>query len=192
MTTEALFKELEEITIENINWLESKMVHYSPNQKRWKSRPDEWNLNEIFAHLNEYAKYYHSAFAKKIDTTRHREPKEVFIPSPLGKSAWKSMKLGKRKNIKRKMKAQKLYNPLFVTSIVTESVIDDFLASQKELINILERAKSINLRKAKVGLAINNVIKFRFGDALLFVIYHNQRHIQQAINLTNNSKFPQE
>lgn len=190
MTTEALFNELETITKNNIHYLENDISVYSPDQLNWKPRQDVWNVKEIFAHLNEYAKFYHSAFSKKIDTTRYREPRDVFISSPLGKSMWSTMKLGNLNNIKRKMKAPKLYNPLIVKSIVTETIISDFLDSQKELLSILERAKSINIRKAKIRLANNNVIKFRFGDTLLYVIYHNQRHVQQAINLTNHPQFP--
>ena len=103
---------------------------------------------------------------------------------------WKSMKLGNAKNIKRKIKSPKLYNPLIVPSIVTENVITDFLDSQRDLLGIIERAKTINVRKAKIRLATSNVIKFRIGDAFLYVIYHNERHIQQMINLTTNSQFP--
>ncbi|MCO5260991.1 MAG: DinB family protein [Crocinitomicaceae bacterium] len=191
MTTSGLFNELEKITTENILSIESNFSNLTDEQLNWKPRSDNWNIREIFAHLYEFAKYYHSAFSKKIDTTRFNEPSEAFTSSPLGKSMWKAMKLGNAKNVKRKMKAHKLYNPTIVTSIVTDTVVADFLNSQKELLHILERAKKINVRKAKIKLAYNNVIKFRIGDAFLYVIYHNQRHIQQAINLRNNTKFPQ-
>lgn len=190
MTTESLFSELEQVTRNNINYLEDEVLSFSPEQLNWKPRQDVWNLKEIFAHLYEYAKFYNSAFSKKIDTTGFREPKDTFLSSPLGKSMWKSMKLGNARNIKRKMKAPKLYNPLIVTSIVTETIISDFLASQQELLTIMERAKMINIRKAKIRLANSNVIKFRLGDTLLYVIYHNERHVQQAINLTKHPDFP--
>ncbi|MBC9813131.1 DinB family protein [Crocinitomicaceae bacterium CZZ-1] len=191
MTTQALFSELENVTKENIHYLEQNVLPLTPEQLNWKPRQDVWNVKEVIAHVYEHAKYYHSAFSKKIDTTKFREPKDLFLSSPLGKSMWKSMKLGNARNVKRKMKAARLYNPLIVKSIVTEHVIADFLASQKELLNILERAKTINIRKAKIRLVGNNVIKFRFGDTLLLVVYHNQRHIQQVINLIQHPKFPQ-
>jgi len=151
-----------------------------------------WNINEVIAHLNEFAKYYHSAFSKKIDTTIYRSPRETFLSSPLGKSMWSSMKLGALNNVKRKMKAQRMYDPLIVTSIVSDNILVDFLASQKDLINILNRAKTINIRKAKITILNTMVVKFRFGDALLYVIYHNQRHIQQIKNLMNHPNFPKQ
>lgn len=192
MTTVALFQELEDITKKNILFLETNVPQFSRNQLTWKPRQDVWNIQEIIAHVFEYAKFYNSTFAKKIDMTKFREPKDVFVSSPLGKSMWKAMKLGNLQNIKRRIKAPKMYNPLFVTSIVTENVVQDFLESQRDLLKILERAKTINVRKAKVSLATSNVIKFRLGDAFLYVVYHNERHMQQIINLSKHPKFPTE
>ncbi len=190
MTTESLFQELEKITKSSIETVQKHVSRLSQSQLEWKPNRDTWNLLEIFAHLNEYALYYHPAFSKKIDTTRFRDPRQQFISSPLGRSAWKSMKLGNAKNVKRKFKAPKLYNPLIVTSIVKPTAISDFISQQNDLLAILEKAKTINMRKSKVGISISKIIRLRFGDALLFVIYHNERHVQQAVNLINLRNFP--
>lgn len=190
MTTESLFQELEKITKTSIDTVQKQLSKLSHSQLEWKPNSETWNLLEIFAHLNEYALYYHPAFSKKIDTTRFRDPKEQFISSPLGRSAWKSMKLGNAKNVKRKFKAPRLYNPTIVSSIVKPTAITDFIAQQNELLEILKKARTINIRKSKVGISISKIIRLRFGDALLFVIYHNERHVQQAINLINQRNFP--
>lgn len=190
MTTNSLFNELEILTKEHISYLENNVITLNEEQLSFRLRPESWNVREIIAHINEFALYYHSAFSKKIDTTIYQEPKETFISSPLGKSMWNTMKLGNANNVKRKMKALKMYNPTFVQSIVTENVIQDFVQSQRDLLHILDRAKAINIRKAKIKLLGNTVIRFRFGDTLLYVIYHNQRHIQQIKNLISQSKFP--
>jgi len=190
MTTDVLFEQLETITHDNIHYLENAVAPLSMDQRAWKPQLDVWNINEILSHLLEYANYYHSTFLKKIDTTIFRDSKEDFISSPLGKSLWRGIKLGNAKNIKRKMKSPKMYNPLFVPSIVSEQVVSDFLKSQHTLLTIFERAKTINIRKTKVRLAVANVIKIRMGDAFLFVVYHNQRHLQQIANLLMHPKFP--
>lgn len=190
MTTNSLFNELETLTKEHISYLENNVITLNEEQLSFRLRPESWNVREIIAHINEFAVYYHSAFSKKIDTTIYQEPKETFISSPLGKSMWNTMKLGNANNVKRKMKALKMYNPTFVQSIVTENVIQDFVQSQRDLLHILDRSKAINIRKAKIKLLGNTVIRFRFGDTLLYVIYHNQRHIQQIKNLISQSKFP--
>lgn len=190
MTTATLFQELETITNASIDTVKKRFSKLSQAQLEFRANRESWNLLEIFAHLNEYANYYHPAFSKKIDTTRFRDPRLNFISSPLGKSAWMSMKLGKSNNVKRKFNAPKLYNPTVVPSIVKPTAVNDFIDGQHELLNILERAKTINVRKSKIGIAISKIIRLRFGDALLFVVYHNQRHVQQALNLMNHRNFP--
>lgn len=190
MSTSALFEEATRITNENISYIDSAILPFNEDQLTWKSSSKEWNIKEVIAHLNEYAKHYHSKFQKKIDTTRFRDPKENFASSPLGKSTWTAVKLGKYNNIKRKLKSQKYFNPLIVPSIVTENILTDFRATQFELLQIIDRAKAINIRKAKISIPLNQAIRFRFGDALLFVIYHNQRHFQQIKNIVSHPNFP--
>lgn len=190
MTTATLFQELETITNASIDTVKKRFSKLSQAQLEFRVNRESWSILEIFAHLNEYANYYHPAFSKKIDTTRFRDPRLNFISSPLGKSAWMSMKLGKSKNVKRKFNAPKLYNPTIVPSIVKPTAVIDFMEGQNELLHILERAKTINVRKSKIGIAISKIIRLRFGDALLFVVYHNERHVQQALNLMNHRNFP--
>ena len=46
------------------------------------------------------------------------------------------------------------------------------------------------LKKVKVPISISKLVRLRLGDALLFVAYHNDRHMEQALNLTKNAQFP--
>jgi hypothetical protein len=191
MTTSELIHELKTITQENIDSIKKKFSHLNEEQRNWKKDSDSWSINEVFAHLNEYAKYYHPTFSRKIERTRFRDPKEVFISSPLGRSAWKSMKLGNLKNVKRKFKSQRSYNPLFHPEIVGTNDIVTFQENQENLLTIIDASAHVNLRKVKVPISISKIVRLRLGDALLFVVYHNERHMYQAINILSNSKFPQ-
>lgn len=190
MTGNELIDGLQIISEENKTFVSKKLAHLSDEQLNWKPSSSVWSLNEIFAHLNEYASFYHTSFEKVIEKTRFRKPTLNFTSSPLGAAAWKSMKLGKAKNVKRKFKALAAYNPSSNPTLVTGKDKDTFLVAQDELHRILELARTINIRKAKTGLSISKIIKFRLGDAMCFVVYHNQRHIQQAKNLLEHPKFP--
>lgn len=190
MTSSHVLEEVTKITKENIKILETKLNRFSAEQRSWKVNDNSWNLNEIFAHLNSYAAFYHQAFKHRIENTKFREFKENFISSPLGKSAWKSMKLGNASNVKRKFKAQRSYNPLLDKSLVSGKDHETLLTNLKEFLEIIELCKTINIRKAKVPISISKIIRLRVGDALLFVAYHNERHIQQALNLVSHRAFP--
>jgi hypothetical protein len=61
---------------------------------------------------------------------------------------------------------------------------------QQELLEVIDKAATVNIRKVKVPISISKLIRLRLGDALLFVAYHNERHLQQAINLTKLAQFP--
>jgi len=190
MTTQWVLDEVATITERNIQLLKQKFSGLSENQLTWRPNESTWSITEVFAHLNEYARFYHEAFHRRIDRTRFREPKEIFVSSPLGRSAWVSMKLGNAKNVKRRFNAPKAYNPLVNPKLVTGNEIETLLAGQQELIGVLEKSLGVNIRKVKVPIAISKIIRLRLGDALLFVAYHNERHFQQAINLTKMAQFP--
>ena len=190
MTSKQLLEEIKAITATNIEVVRKRIIFLNEDQKSWKPNKNAWSINEIFAHLNEFVRFYHPVFKNAIATTKHNDPTENYLPSPLGKSAWKSMKLGNAKNIKRKFKSARSYNPSIDKSLIKGDDVVNFESAQKELIDIFESAQNVNLRKVKVPVSISKIIRFRLGDALLFVTYHNERHMQQALNVVNHPLFP--
>ena len=100
------------------------------------------------------------------------------------------MKLGNAKNVKRKFKSPKTSNPTIDISLLTGNEVSDLEKGQTELLSIIESAEEVNLRKVKVPISISKIIRFRLGDALLFVAYHNERHMQQALNVMTHPNFP--
>ncbi len=190
MTTKELLQTVRSITQENIDYIQKSVAKLSHNQLTWKPNNEVWSISEIIAHLNEYSHYYHPTIKRKIENTRFTSSKEAFISSPLGRSAWKSMKLGRLNNIKRKFKAPKGYNPTIDSSLVKGNETEQFLLLQNEFFDIIEMSESVNLRRVKIPISISKIIRLRLGDALLFVTYHNQRHIQQIKNLIERRNFP--
>ena len=190
VNSKQLLDNLVGITTRNLEIVRKKLVHLGDNQLKWTPKSENWSINEVLAHLNKYASYYHGVFKERIDLTKFKEPKENFTSSPLGRSAWKSMKLGNANNIKRKFRAPKSFNPRIDKEIMTGNEINLFIASQEELLNIINDSRNVNLRRVKVPISISHIIKFRLGDALQFVIYHNERHLQQVLNILGSSHFP--
>ena len=192
MTTSELFNIVSGITQENVEAVNKAVKKLSDNQLNWVPNPGVWSIRQVLAHLNEYGNYYHPVISKRIELTRFTSTKEAFISSPLGRSAWKSMKLGKAKNVKRKFKAPKDYNPILNKSIVTGSEIESFMKHQNDLLSIIDKSRNVNIRRVKIPISISKIVRLRLGDALLFVVYHNQRHVQQILNLRNSVNFPKQ
>jgi len=186
-----LLHDLAAITENNRNAVESHISNLSKEQLYWKTDNASWSVIEILAHLNEYATYYNEVLNKRIEKTRFRESRQVFISSPLGRSAWSSMKLGNARNVKRKLRAPRLYNPAINNGISLEHSVTRFIEFQTELLEILRKAANVSLRKVRIPISVSKLIRLRLGDALMFVIYHNERHIQQALNVIAHKNFPQ-
>jgi len=190
MTTVELRTTLSDITSNNIQQATSWMNKLSEKQLNWRPNPGIWSIAEVLAHLNSYARYYHPTIQRKIESTRFRNVKEDFMSSPLGKSAWKSMKLGRLNNVKRKFKAPKGHNPTIDIDLVKGTEVQDFIEQQNELMQIIESSAEVNVRKVKIPISISKIVRLRLGDALLFITYHNERHMQQILNLKTHKNFP--
>ena len=190
MKSKDLLEEIKASTLTSIELVKKKLVYLNKEQLSWRPNDISWSIEEVIAHLNEYAKFYHTAFNEKIDKTKFRTPVEEFISSPLGRSAWKSMKLGNANNVKRKFKAMRSYNPQLDPSLIKENGIEIIQNELTELLSIIEKAETVSLRRVKIPISISKIIRVRLGDALMFVVYHNERHFQQISNLLANKNFP--
>jgi hypothetical protein len=185
-----LLSDLTKLTQELVQKASKSFGKLSQNQLNWRPNPDTWSINQLFAHLNTYADFYHTTILNRIEKTRFNEPKDIFVSSPLGRSAWKSVKLGNLKNVKRKFRSARDYNPVFNGKAIRENELDGFIERQEEMIAILTKSAQVNLRKVKVPNALSKIVKLRLGDCLLFVVYHNERHVYQALNLLKHPAFP--
>lgn len=190
MKSEVLIHEVKLITQYGIEFVKKKLTHLAPNQINWKPSASSWSIAEVLAHVNAYAQFYNTSILERLKTTRHTTPSEDFLHSPLGKSAWKSMKLGKEHNIKRRFKSPKDYNPTFNPHLISENPVQDYINLQQDFIEIAEKSSQYNLRRVKTMISISKIIKLRLGDVLLFIAYHNERHIHQILNILQNKNFP--
>lgn len=64
--------------------------------------------------------------------------------------------------------------------------LDIFLKQLHQALTMLEESKAVSLNKTKVSISISKHLKLKLGDTFLFFIYHNERHLQQAIKATCN------
>jgi len=77
-------------------------------------------------------------------------------------------------------------NPL--ESSLRKEVVFRFLKNQQELATILEDASKVDLNKASVHVEFLKILRMNLGDALQFVVVHEQRHIKQANAVKSNLK----
>jgi len=72
-------------------------------------------------------------------------------------------------------------------SDIDKTALGTFTGQLNEMLQLLKLAAGTDLTKVKTGISISPFIKLRLGDTLRVVIYHNERHLRQAIRAVNIS-----
>lgn len=190
ISSDELLDKLVAITNQSNTAVEKEFSQLTEEQLFWSPSKDSWSIAQCLAHLNAFHRFYVPVFVERVKNSRFQEPTDYFQSSPLGNSTYIKVKLGKLKNVKRKLKSPKDYNPLVNKNLKTENVIEDFLKYQTMLLEVLDKARNINIRKTKTSFSVRPIVKLRLGDAFQYIVYHCERHVEQAKKIKEHPKFP--
>jgi hypothetical protein len=150
----------------------------------WREHPKKWSILDCLEHLNRYSNYYHTEIRKAIARGKQSSTKidrEV-------KSTWMGRKFiaMMHPDNTAKQKTFARMNPIKGT--LRKEVIYKFLRNQQELADILEDASNVDLNKVSISVEFFKILRMNLGDALQFVVVHEQRHIKQATAVKSNIK----
>jgi hypothetical protein len=174
--TEALIADLIERTRKNLNEAEN-LKQLSHVELNWKPEQESWSMLECIEHLNLYGDFYLPEIENRIRQSK-------YPTTPNFKSGWlgnyfaKSMLPREKLN---KMKTFKDKNPL--GSQLDKTTLDRFIQQQKKTLDLLDKARKASLNRTKTSVSISKWITLKLGDTFRVVIYHNQRHLVQALNV---------
>ncbi len=174
MTTQHLIGELTEITNQNIkNAIQLK--EHGDEKLNFKQNPEKWSALECIEHLNRYGDFYIPEIKRRLS---HATPAitQNFKPGLIGNYFAKIMRPGQKA-----MKTLKVMDPSkSANSGLRTDGLEEFIEQQKQMLVLLNDAKQYNLTKIKTSISISKLLKLRLGDTFRVVIYHNQRHMEQA------------
>ncbi len=142
-----------------------------------KPNSNTWSPLQCFDHLNQYGDYYLPEINKAIASAESKPSDPFFSTGFIGNMFAKAM-LPKKGTTK--MQSPKDKEPS--TSELDKSVINEFLNQQKKYLELIKISENVNLNRTKVNVTISKFVKIRLGDALRVTIYHNERHVLQALN----------
>lgn len=182
MNSKELIDTLTEDVTEIIRITNDSFLPLDDAQLNWKENLEQWGILECLEHLNRYNQYYLGEITRVIALASQFAGTVEVRSSWIGK---KSIRMMHPDNVK-KQKTFARMNP--VNSSLTRDVLQKFLDEQKELLNLLSRARNINLNKGKVPVEFFRLFSLSIGDALQFVIVHEQRHIKQALGVLSKKE----
>lgn len=158
---------LNELNLDNLN---SKPNH------------DSWSALEAIEHLNRYGDFYFPEIDRRLKDA-HQITSSVTYKSGLLGNKFAKMMLPDAKS----MKTFSSMNPS--GSKLDRAVLTTFIDQQNQMLELLERSKKVNMKKVKTSITISKWIKLKLGDTFRVVIYHNQRHIEQAKRAVETRQF---
>lgn len=148
----------------------------------YKVDSETWSVLETLEHLNLYGDFYIPEINSRMDKSRFL-PEKIFKSGVLGGYFVNILKPRPKLNT---MKTLKDKNPN--GSRLDKQTLDRFINQQKQMMDLLENAKGVDLTKTKTAISISKWIKLRLGDTLGVVVYHNQRHIEQVDRALKNAQ----
>ena len=179
ISTENLINELIELTHEHLAFAESLFLK-SDAELNKRLTNESWSVLECLEHLNLYGNFYLPEIKNRIERSNTKATAE-FKSGWLGNYFAQSMLPKEKLN---KMKAFKSMNPIH--SSLSKTTVTVFIDQQKQLLDLLNAARLVNLNKVKTSISITTLIKLKLGDTFRFLIYHNKRHIVQAEKVLTN------
>ncbi|OCB76132.1 hypothetical protein LPBF_07425 [Flavobacterium crassostreae] len=167
----------------------NQICHQAENLKHqdlhlltWREHQNSWSILECLEHLNRYGNFYLPEIERSINHSK--ASKESIFKSGLFGNYFANSMLPK-KNF-RKIKTFKDKNPL--NAKLDKTVIEQFIAQQKQLLELLNQSKNVSLNQTKVKISISSLIKLQLGDCFRFYINHMIRHLSQIQNTHNTYK----
>lgn len=164
------------LIIETTTTAAKQFKELTPAQLNYKKSPESWSILECIEHLNLYGDFYLPEIQKQVLAAKTVNVNSTVKSGILGNYFANSM--GIKNGKVNKMKTFKDKNP--INSQLSVTTIDRFLKQQQLLTSLLMQSKSVDLTKSKTAISISSLIKLRLGDTLRFLVYHIERHMQQA------------
>jgi len=138
-----------------------------------------WSVVQVMEHLNSYNRFHLPQIEKAL-SVRNDTRNAWFNSGFWGEYFTKLMKPTNVFEVKNRMKAMKKYT--FPNSLNVNNVLDEFFQHQQRLLQLLDASKDRDLNAIKVPISLSKFIRLKLGDALRFIVAHEQRHMVQARN----------
>lgn len=172
-SSKELLESLIELTRSNLSTAQA-FKQESPDLLNYKQSDKSWSVLECIEHLNLYGNFYIPEITERIKHAKSTNS-EHFKSNWLGKCFSKSVSYKENLN---KMKTFKSMNPL--GSNLDVKTLDTFIQQQQQIIELLDVSRTVDLDKTKTAISISKLVKIKLGDTFRVLIYHNERHIEQA------------
>ena len=157
----------------------------SETQINWKPSKEKWSIGECIEHL---------VVTHKLYNLKIKELQTLFENSGEGSLKFKHTFSGRMilryvdPNKTTRTKTFKIFKPTIRE--INSNIIKSFCEEVETMISLARKLHGVNLTKLKISSPVTKILKMNVGDALLINLYHDERHLNQAKKILNETNFP--
>jgi hypothetical protein len=144
-------------------------------QLNWKPRPEKWSVGQCLEHLCISGEVYLQPIASAL---RNRQSSPVAEITPGWFGAWFIRTYIAPSRQSKTAPAPRKITP--VLDVVEPSVLDRFLAVNRDVRALIERAEPYDVNRIRFVNPFVPVIRFTVGTGLEIISKHEDRHLLQA------------
>ena len=158
----------------------------SYEQLNWKMDLSKWSIAQCLEHLIVSNSTYFPVFDQVLEGTYTLPVTQRF--NPLSKLFGPMMikTLGPHPTIK--FKSPKIFTPS--SGNIPSSILQDFYKHQEVLKSYFRKLLQLDIDRIVITSPVNSFISYNLNHALQIITGHEQRHINQALNVLNHPNFP--
>ena len=156
------------------------------DQLNWKPEPGKWSIAQCLDHLVVSNKTYFPIFDKVLDDSYRLSFFQKLNPfkRSLGPMMIKSLGPGSVK----KFTAPKIFEPS--SSKVNADIVSVFVSEQNQVKNYFQQFSATGSNKMVIASPVSALITYSIDDAMEIITVHEQRHVNQALNVFHLPNFP--
>ncbi|MBL1213509.1 MAG: DinB family protein [Ignavibacteriae bacterium] len=158
------------------SWADRLKINLTEEKFNHKPASGGWSVGECIEHLNQVAEMYLPQIKDAITKAEKKElfSNKEFKPRFIQKKMIDSLE----PPYKMKMKTFKSMKPS--SSLSMEEVLGRFNKLNNDFIGLIEESDKLDYGSVVVTSPVSSLIKFKLGEAYLFLAVHTRRHLWQA------------
>jgi hypothetical protein len=154
----------------------------STEQFRYTPAPDRWSILECLQHLNLAERFYIRNIQHKVDRlglVQTNPIDQTLVAGWVGKVLLYMVD----PQVKMKLPAPGILRPRRASELDPEDVLKQFVDLQTLLRNLIDKAVYLDWNQETLSTLFGNWLTIRLGDALLMLVAHTERHLNQAMRV---------
>ncbi len=157
----------------------------APHQSAWLPGPDAWSVDQCLGHLIASYDAYLPAIVAATGSTAPRAPGTAAFRSNL---AGRLIRTGVAPEVGRRFKTPKIFTPVGLE--LPGPALEGFVQAYENLKNRVVSTRELDWHRIKIPSPVTGLLRPRLGDAYWILAAHAQRHVGQAVRVTESPDFP--